>query len=124
MAAIDLNYDKIRVKKSHIFNKTTCVAVLTVYNRDRFMRVKNEQKETKNQSQADIGRGVINDNAYAALVSKLFQAKVEKAKKGNWKKMQDESLFNRCLISCDQIGFYKSKHPLGFFIFGLNHLLQ
>lgn len=40
-------------------------------------------KKKHNQSQVDAGRGVINDNVYAALVtSKLFKSKVEKAKKG------------------------------------------
>ncbi len=41
-----------------------------------------KNKETR-VSHVDIGRGVIQDNAYAALVtSKLFKSKVEKAKKG------------------------------------------
>ena len=41
------------------------------------------KKKQRTQGQVDTGRGVINDNVYAALVtSKLFTAKVEKPKKG------------------------------------------
>ncbi|KPM83000.1 ribosome alternative rescue factor ArfA [Pseudoalteromonas sp. ACER1] len=41
------------------------------------------KKKQRAQGQVDTGRGVINDNVYAAMVtSKLFTAKVEKPKKG------------------------------------------
>ena len=41
------------------------------------------KKKQRTQGLVDTGRGVINDNVYAAMVtSKLFTAKVEKPKKG------------------------------------------